>query len=319
MSEKVDTVRAWLDAQIGCPYIYGATGQACTPRYRRARITQYPQYTDMIIRNCPRLKGTASSCAGCKWARDGVGRLAYDCAQLARRAMEQAGIYLVSGANSQWEKTAFVKKGEIRDMPYGMMCLVYRDDGGKMGHTGLYDGSGYVEHAKGHDYGVVRERWQDTRFSHFGIPAGLYTDDELRAAGIDPSGNIPTLRRGSKGELVKSLQEYLNDETGAGLTVDGVFGAKTETAVKYFQSKHGLTADGVVGPKTWAAMGGAPDKDEMPEEPADAEKPEQDEGGETVAVPKAMLEALADTLEDMALDIRGYCGYDPARAHAGRT
>jgi peptidoglycan hydrolase-like protein with peptidoglycan-binding domain len=34
------------------------------------------------------------------------------------------------------------------------------------------------------------------------------------------------------------------------LVVDGAFGAKTETAVKAFQSVNGLYADGVVGPKT---------------------------------------------------------------------
>ena len=301
MNERVETIKAWCMEQIGCPYIYGATGQACTPGYRWARITQYPQYTDKITRNCPRLKGTASSCAGCKWARDGVGRLAYDCAQLTRRAMEQAGVYLVSGANSQWQKTAFVKTGAVRDMPVSLMCLVYRDDGGKMGHTGVYGGDGYVNHAKGHDYGVVRERWQDVKLTHYGIPAGLYTDDELRAAGIDPSGNVPTLRRGSKGELVKSLQEYLNDEIGAGLKVDGVFGAVTEVAVENFQRKHGLTVDGIVGPKTWAALGvdfGA--EDDKP----DAHPPDS----EMVSVPKDWLIAMAEDLEDMALDLRGRAG-----------
>jgi Putative peptidoglycan binding domain/Transglycosylase SLT domain len=35
-----------------------------------------------------------------------------------------------------------------------------------------------------------------------------------------------------------------------GLVVDGAFGAKTETAVKVFQSTNGLYPDGVVGPKT---------------------------------------------------------------------
>jgi lysozyme len=36
--------------------------------------------------------------------------------------------------------------------------------------------------------------------------------------------------------------------------VDGVFGAKTEAAVKAYQKRHGLTVDGVVGPKTWAKL-----------------------------------------------------------------
>lgn len=40
--------------------------------------------------------------------------------------------------------------------------------------------------------------------------------------------------------------------TGA---IDGIYGAKTKQAVRYFQSKNGLTVDGIVGKKTAAAMG----------------------------------------------------------------
>jgi putative chitinase len=58
------------------------------------------------------------------------------------------------------------------------------------------------------------------------------------------------LKSGSKGEDVKKLQEKL------GLTADGDFGLKTETAVKAFQTKNGLTPDGVVGPKTWETIMG---------------------------------------------------------------
>jgi N-acetylmuramoyl-L-alanine amidase CwlA len=58
------------------------------------------------------------------------------------------------------------------------------------------------------------------------------------------------LRRGSKGEDVKTLQKIL------GLTADGIFGAQTEAAVKNWQKVHGLTADGIVGDKTWVAMTG---------------------------------------------------------------
>ena len=307
MNERVSTITAWLDEQIGCPYIYGATGQACTPQYRRARMDQYPEYADMIRRNCPRLMNDQiKTCGGCKWAEVGVGRLAYDCAQLTRRAMEQVGIALVSGANSQWLKTAFVAKGQIADMPRNLFCLVYREDSdGRKHHTGNYTGDGWVVHAKGHDYGVVRERLDaiDKPLTHYGIPAGLYSDSELRAAGIDPSGNLPTLRRGSKGDLVKQLQRYLNkwDERND-LTVDGVFGEKTEEAVKAYQRDNGLTADGVVGPKTWAELGVVPEPPEEPDAP--------DEEEETVRVPVAMLRAWADALENMACDIRGYAGGD---------
>lgn len=57
------------------------------------------------------------------------------------------------------------------------------------------------------------------------------------------------LKLGSKGELVKSLQEALN------ITRDGDFGPNTETAVKKFQSSKGLKPDGIVGPNTWNELG----------------------------------------------------------------
>ena len=60
---------------------------------------------------------------------------------------------------------------------------------------------------------------------------------------------MKVLKLGSKGEEVRVLQRSLS------LTADGIFGPKTESAVKAFQSGHGLVADGIVGSKTWAALG----------------------------------------------------------------
>lgn len=62
-------------------------------------------------------------------------------------------------------------------------------------------------------------------------------------------------KQGSSGATVKTIQQKLKNwgyYTGA---VDGIFGAKTKAAVKYFQQKNGLVADGIVGAKTLAAMG----------------------------------------------------------------
>ena len=98
---------------------------------------------------------------------------------LGMDAFDAVGIALVSGATSQWTKTAWAETGAIAALPRERLCLVYRQDGaGVMGHAGIYLGDGTVVHAKGHADGVVRERLgEGNRFTHFAIPQGLYDGD----------------------------------------------------------------------------------------------------------------------------------------------
>ena len=65
--------------------------------------------------------------------------------------------------------------------------------------------------------------------------------------------NYPSLKKGNKGDSVKTLQIRLNG-FGNNLVVDGDFGVGTENALKDFQKKNGLTADGICGALTWAAL-----------------------------------------------------------------
>lgn len=65
---------------------------------------------------------------------------------------------------------------------------------------------------------------------------------------------MKTLKKGCKGDEVKTLQKLLNKE-GYNLVVDSDFGQKTHDVLVAWQKAHGLVADGIVGPKTWAALG----------------------------------------------------------------
>jgi len=58
------------------------------------------------------------------------------------------------------------------------------------------------------------------------------------------------IKKGSTGDKVRDIQKHLD------LTVDGIFGDKTERAVIQFQYKNALVTDGIVGPKTWAMLFG---------------------------------------------------------------
>ena len=52
---------------------------------------------------------------------------------------------------------------------------------------------------------------------------------------------------------MKTLQ-YLLRGRGQNVAVDGLFGSKTDGAVRAFQRKAGLAVDGIVGPNTWSAL-----------------------------------------------------------------
>lgn len=62
-------------------------------------------------------------------------------------------------------------------------------------------------------------------------------------------------RRGSSGSIVTQIQKRLSDWGYYGGSIDGVYGSRTESAVRYFQRKNGLTPDGVAGRATQAAIG----------------------------------------------------------------
>ena len=68
------------------------------------------------------------------------------------------------------------------------------------------------------------------------------------------STSIPTLTRtlksGTTGDDVKTLQTYLNANGYDSGTVDGIFGSKTKAMVILFQKANNLTPDGIVGPLT---------------------------------------------------------------------
>ncbi|MBR2719007.1 MAG: peptidoglycan-binding protein [Clostridia bacterium] len=63
-----------------------------------------------------------------------------------------------------------------------------------------------------------------------------------------------TLRKGSQGDDVKSVQKRLKELGYYTGSIDGSYGTGSMNAVKAFQSKHGLTADGLAGTKTYKIL-----------------------------------------------------------------
>ena len=65
----------------------------------------------------------------------------------------------------------------------------------------------------------------------------------------------PLLRQGSRGAYVRFLQQLLESKFYPVGTIDGIFGSRTASAVRSFQSANGLAVDGIVGTNTWGALG----------------------------------------------------------------
>lgn len=69
------------------------------------------------------------------------------------------------------------------------------------------------------------------------------------------SAGADSYKVGSQGSTVQEIQKRLKSWGYYTGDVDGVFGSRTEKAVRWFQSKNGLTVDGKVGQQTLAALG----------------------------------------------------------------
>ena len=99
--------------------------------------------------------------------------------------------------------------------------------------------------------------WQ---YSSVGRVSGISGSVDVNVAYFAPGSfggsktyTRPMVRQGDRGDAVKQLQTLLSF-CGWTLAMDGIWGVKTDSAVKGYQYKAGLTVDGIVGPKTWAKL-----------------------------------------------------------------
>lgn len=200
--EKEKVIREYALSKEGCGYIYGAQGQIATEQFIRARIAQYPDKVDYNIVK--------------KW----LGKQVYDCQGFTKLCFAQIGISLVSGASSQWKSSIWVRKGPIDQMPKDKICALYHESptSNPMSHTGVYLGDGTFMHAAGSKSGVKRQELGTYGWTHYAIPAGLYTPEELANAGT------------SEGEVLSVLYQA-TVKSKSGTTVRMRSGAGTNFGV----------------------------------------------------------------------------------------
>lgn len=162
-----------------------------------------------------------------------------------------AGIDLYGeGCTTQYETPKnWEQRGKTGGMPNVVCCLFkYSSQNKNYSHTGIHIGDGVIVHCTGNG-GVKYGSLSDTSWTNYGIPKGLYTPEEIEKAGKVIL--MVTVKKGSSGDAVKQLQEWLNQLGYDCGRPDGIFGTQTDLAVKKFQVNHGLKADGIVGTLTW--------------------------------------------------------------------
>jgi peptidoglycan hydrolase-like protein with peptidoglycan-binding domain len=118
----------------------------------------------------------------------------------------------------------------------------------------------YLLLVRGHDAGQVDGIWgprSALAAKSFQASVGLAADGLVGRrtwTALLSAGSRPTLSRDAAGQDVRRLQRALTAALGRTVSIDGQFGAGTETAVRDYQRSRGLSADGVVGPQTWDAL-----------------------------------------------------------------
>ena len=155
--DKASTVVEFAKSKVGCGYIWSGEGQKLTQTLLNELAAQYPDHIDKSVVR--------------KW----IGKQVYDCSGLVYKAFQQVGISIYHNAQTAWKNTNWAQSGPISNYPRDKVCILYRynSNQGKMSHTGIYIGGNQFIHAKGSEYGVVKETMPST-WTHYGIPKGLY-------------------------------------------------------------------------------------------------------------------------------------------------
>ena len=77
----------------------------------------------------------------------------------------------------------------------------------------------------------------------------------MLAVALITAAHADLYKRGASGATVTEIQRRLKNWGYYSGAVDGVYGSRTEAAVRWFQRKNGLAVDGQVGDQTLAALG----------------------------------------------------------------
>jgi len=185
---------------------------------------------------------------GAEASFDDLDPTAFDCSELCEWAAARCGVPFVDGAQNQRD---FCRRaGTLIDVGVGINtrgALLFRiDEGQGNDHVVISLGNGDTMEARGEAYGVNTFSAAGRKWTHAGLIPGLSAEET--------PGTPENLRAGHRGEEVRWVQRRLQVHGFAPGPADGVFGRRTDKAVRLFQAMKQLEADGIVGSATKHAL-----------------------------------------------------------------
>lgn len=162
-----------------------------------------------------------------------------DCSAAVRVCLAAAGI-MVSDFNTSSEAGTLLGTGKFTKFTESQYTT--KSDNLKRGDV-------LVTKTKGHTV-VVLDNGANVKNN---VSTNVNQNSSSTTGGFDMAV-LSTVKNGSKGAQVKSVQILLNGKIGAGLSADGIAGSKTVAAIKAFQKANGLSADGICGKNTWSKL-----------------------------------------------------------------
>ena len=239
MSLKNTDFVDFLELMVGQPYWYGTCVYNCTTSLLNSKTKQYPtHYTSSRMTKYKKNISDKQVCADCiglakgfVWTNGGIG---------VKEAIGTGSVISKSyGLNGCPDKSAdgMFAYAKTKKKNYGAISTLPEIPGlavRKTGHVGYYIGNGEVVEACSFAKGIIITKLKDRGWTDwYEIPGIEYPSIETETKVIEKK-NYTTIRRGSKGDLVKELQKLLialGYEVG-NTGVDGIFGKDTLEAVK---------------------------------------------------------------------------------------
>ena len=240
MSRRTDFI-SWLKSHVGDMYVWGAQGEMITGM---ADVERWIKKKETSDKNAERAINFMN-----KAVKNPL--YAFDCSGLIMKFLMERG-YAESDMSSRGLYSACEKIGRT-DLVAG--DLVFRHNGERIHHVGVYVGDGMVIEAKGRDDGVVMRLIDASGTSYwnrYGRLAAI-TDEEMPDVSADEPTVITLSDPYVRGEEVKALQSALNALGYDCGEADGIAGKKTLAGIAAFVDAH--DNDGEDVPDTASSTG----------------------------------------------------------------